>query len=295
MSEPARPAEPFDVCVVGSANLDLVARAARLPGPGETVLGSAYAEHAGGKGLNQAVAAVRSGARTAFVGAVGDDPAGTRLARVLADESIDATALSHVEAPTGRALIVVDDQGENSIVVIPGANALVTTAVDVPPARVVLMQLEIPTPTVHHVLLRARERGATTVLNPAPATRLSRELLDLVDVVVPNQHERALLGGTDALLAAGCGAVVTTLGGDGVELATRDGNAHVRAFDVDVVDTTGAGDAFCGSLAARLAAGDELAVAARWAVAAGALAVTVEGAVPAQPRATEIAALLADS
>jgi ribokinase len=283
---------PVDVCVVGSANLDLVARATRLPGPGETVLGSDYAEHAGGKGLNQAVAAARSGASCAFVGALGRDAAGRRLAQVMADDGIDATGVALVDAPTGRAMILVDDAGENSIVVIPGANALVTAGA-LPRAAVVLAQLEVPVAMVATALQQARASGAITVLNPAPAAPLPPELLASVDVVVPNEHEREILGGADALLAAGCGAVVTTLGGDGVELITAEGTTHLPPFPVDVVDTTGAGDAFCGSLSARLAAGDDLATAATWASAAGALAVTIAGAVPAQPRAAAITALLA--
>ena len=192
-------------------------------------------------------------------------------------------------------MILVDDAGENSIVVVPGANALVTAEVAIPTARVVLVQLEIPLDTVDAVLARARAAGSITVLNPAPAAPLPADVLGLVDVVVPNQHELDLLGGTQALLDAGCGAVVATLGGDGVELITRAGTTRLSPFEVDVVDTTGAGDAFCGSLAARLAAGDDLEVAAKWASAAGALAVTVEGAVPAQPAAVAIEALLGTS
>ena len=133
-----------DVCVVGSANLDLVATTPRIPGPGETVLGSGYAEHAGGKGLNQAVASARSGARVAFVGCVGDDDAGRRMLSVLADDGIDAGALTVSSSPTGRALIVVDDDGENSIVVVPGANHDVTLPGSLPDASVVLCQLEVP-------------------------------------------------------------------------------------------------------------------------------------------------------
>jgi ribokinase len=281
-----------DVCVVGSANLDLVAGTDRLPGPGETVLGHDYAEHPGGKGLNQAVAAARSGARTAFVGALGRDDAGDRLAAVLAAERIGADAMVRVGAPTGRAMIIVDRAGENSIVVVPGANALLTSESVILEASVVLAQLEVPIDTVTAALRRGRERGAVTVLNPAPAAPLPDRLLAACDVIVPNEHELARLGGSAALLDAGCGAVVTTMGSDGAEITTTAGRSHVAAMAVDTVDTTGAGDAFCGSLAARLAAGDELAAAVRWATAAGALATTVHGAVPAQPTAAAIRALL---
>lgn len=283
----------FDVCVVGSANLDLVATTARLPGPGETVLGRDYAEHAGGKGLNQAVAAARSGARVAFVDAVGADEPGARLRAVLAADGIDDAHVSTASAPTGRAMILVDDSGENSIVVVPGANATVALHAPLPRARVVLAQLEVPLATVAAALAAGREAGAVTVLNPAPAAELPPDLLATCDVVVPNEHEVALLGGAERLLELGCGAVVVTRGGAGVEVIDATGREHVPAHRVEVVDTTGAGDAFCGSLAARLAAGDRLGVAVRWAAAAGALATTVAGAVPAQPTAAAIRALLA--
>jgi ribokinase len=284
-----------DVCVVGSANLDLVATTLRIPGPGETVLGDGYAEHAGGKGLNQAVAAARSGAQVAFVGCVGDDEAGRRMHAVLAADGIDAAAVTTSTAPTGRALIVVDGNGENSIVVVPGANHDVTLPESLPDAAVVLCQLEVPLDRVAQALAAGKRAGATTILNPAPAAPLPTDLLAAFDIVVPNEHEVELLGGVAALLAAGCGAVVVTRGGAGVDLHTDEGVAHCPAFAVDVVDTTGAGDAFCGALAARLAAGDELQRAVRWASAAGALATTVVGAVPAQPTAESIRALLAGS
>jgi ribokinase len=282
----------FDVCVVGSANLDLVARAARLPRPGETVLGHAYAEHAGGKGLNQAVAAARSGATTAFVGALGDDDAARRLRTVLADDGIDASGVNDVDEPTGRALIVVDDHAENSIVVVPGANAELEVVSPLPTAAVVLAQLEVPLAAVVAAFEAARSAGSTTVLNPAPATPLPPELIALCDLIVPNEHELALLGGHEPLLAVGCQALVVTRGSAGVDVITQEGRTHVAPFTVEVVDTTGAGDAFCGSLAARLAAGDELMRAVCWATAAGALATTIEGAVPAQPTASAIARLL---
>jgi ribokinase len=283
----------FDVCVVGSANLDLVVETERHPKPGETVLASTYAEHPGGKGLNQAVAAARSGARVVFVGALGDDDAGRRLAAVMADESIDATKSVTVGAPTGRAVIVVDESGENSIVVVPGANQQVALPHPLPPAAVMLAQLEIPLDVVTAAFQDAHERGVTTVLNPAPAAQLPDQLLRRCDVIVPNQHEAELLAGPDALLEAGCGVVIVTRGGDGVDVHTARGVTHVDTPAVEVVDTTGAGDAFCGALAARLAGGHELIESVRWAAAAGALATTRRGAVPSQPRADEIESMLA--
>jgi ribokinase len=287
----------IDVAVVGSVNLDLVATTHRLPAPGETVAGTSYAEHAGGKGLNQAVAAARSGASVALIAAVGDDEAGRRLRSIAEMEEIDVTDVVVVTAtPTGRALITVDDAAENSIVVVPGANAYVS-ADSVPDARVVLAQLEIPLERVLAAFRSARRCGARTILNPAPARALPDELLELCDIVVPNEHELALVGGTDALLARGVGTVVTTQGAAGVTVVERvDGDVTTwrqPAFLVTPIDTTGAGDAFCGALAARLAAGVGLPDAVRYAAAAGALATTVSGAVASLPRFEDIDRLAA--
>jgi len=283
---------PVDVCVVGSANLDLVAAAPRLPRPGETVLAAGFAEHAGGKGLNQAVAARRAGARTAFVGAVGSDEAGQRLAAALVAAGVDTSLLATSEQPTGRALITVDERGENSIVVVPGANAAVAGAT-VPPARVLLTQLEIPLAAVRAALQAARAAGTTTILNPAPAASLDPALLALVDLLVPNEHELAMLGTPGELLAAGVGAVVTTLGAEGIRVTTPAGEWHQPPFTVTAVDTTAAGDACCGVLAACLALGQPLERAVRTAAAAGALATTRAGALPSLPDRAEIDALVA--
>lgn len=282
----------FDVCVVGSANLDLVATTPRLPSPGETVSGTAYAEHAGGKGLNQAVAAARAGASCAFIAAVGDDEAGTRLSAILVGDGIDASGVQTVEGvPTGRAVITVDASAENTIVVIPGANALMARS-PVPLARVVLAQLEIPIDVVIDAFTQARAAGAVTVLNPAPAADVPDELLALCTVVIPNEHEREQLGGGKRLFALGVERVITTLGAAGVDVATAAGSHPVDAFAVEPVDTTGAGDAFCGSFATALAAGAAPSAAIRFAAAAGALATTGRGAVPSLPRRAAIDALL---
>ncbi len=287
----------FDVAVVGSVNLDLVASTARLPGPGETVCGTAYAEHAGGKGLNQAVAAARSSAAVAMVGAVGDDDAGRRLRSIAEDEGIDVEAIEVISgSPTGRALITVDAGAENSIVVIPGANSLVRAGV-IPDARVVIAQLEVPIDEVLAAFRSARASGARTILNPAPAQPLPDELVALCDIIVPNEHELELIGGVDSLLDRGVGIVVTTRGASGVTTTVRTETSSTErrqpAFPITPVDTTGAGDAFCGALAARLAAGDELESAVRYAAAAGALATTIDGAVPSLPHAGDVAAFLA--
>ncbi|MGA0262633.1 MAG: ribokinase [Ilumatobacteraceae bacterium] len=252
MSSPEFGSRSFDVVVIGSANLDLVATVEHLAAPGETVIASGYAEHAGGKGLNQAVACSRSGARTAFIGCLGRDGAGDILRGVLADEGIRDFAVD-TNVPTGRALISVDEQAENSIVVVPGAN--------------------------HHLGI-----GVVDELTPG--------LLALCDVIVPNQTEVAQLGGTDALLDAGVSTVVVTLGARGIRVVTRDGAVEIPPYAVRAVDTTGAGDAACGALAASFAKGTDMITSARRAAAAGALAATRHGAVPSLPTFEQIDALV---
>lgn len=287
----------YDVVVVGSANLDLVAAVEHLAAPGETVIASDYAEHPGGKGLNQAVAARRSGARTAFLACLGRDAAGDALHRVITEEGIDPYVVD-VAVPTGRALISVDRDAENSIVVVPGANQhLGIGVVDdhrsiLTDTRVVLAQLEVSTDAVEAAFAIARVAGAITILNPAPAAPLSPALLSLCDIVVPNQTELAQLGGTSALLDAGVTTIVTTLGARGIRIIDGDGTIDVPPYAVRAVDTTGAGDAACGALAAALARGDDVVTAARRAAAAGAIAATRAGAVPSLPTTVEIDALI---
>lgn len=288
-----------DVCVVGSINLDLVVTASRLPGAGETVLGGSFAEHPGGKGLNQAVASVRCGARTALCACVGDDKAGRDLRRVaeeagLAGEHI-CVAPAHV---SGRALIAVSlASQENLIVVAPGANSALTgqaAAWAVTGARVVLAQLEVPPETVAAAFTTALAADATTILNPAPAEAVTAELLALCDFVVANEHEVELMGGARQIMAHGAGQVVVTLGARGSVHTTADGHEqHVEAFAVEAVDSTAAGDAYCGAFAAAVAMGRDTNEAMRFASAAGALATTKPGAVPSLPQRAAVDALLA--
>ena len=281
----------FDVVVVGSANLDLVATLDHLPKPGETIVALGYAEHAGGKGVNQAVACARMGARTAFVGCVGNDDAGVFLRGVLENEGIDTTMLRVVDMPTGRAFINVDSRGENEIVVVSGANTQVGIAHDslvLPMARVVLMQLEIPLTTVRNALQLARRNGALTVLNPAPFKALDAGVLSLVDVIVPNETESAACGGTQALLDAGVKTVLTTLGERGAIINTHTSATSIAPHKVVAVDTVGAGDAFIGALSAELARGATISDAAAVGAVAGALATTVHGAVPSLPTQTSV-------
>ena len=283
----------FDVVVVGSCNLDLVSTTTHLPLPGETIRTVAYAEHAGGKGLNQAVACARMGARTAFIGCVGNDSAGTMLRELLNSEGIDTSQLVTVDAPTGRAFITVDALGENTIVIVAGANAHVgNSAITVPKSKVLLAQLEIPLDIVTQVFAQAQ--NAITVLNPAPAAQLSTELLSLCDVVVPNETESAALGGTQFLLGTGVATIVTTLGERGAEISDNTSTVAVTPYPVNAIDTVGAGDAFVGALCAELARGETIEHAARIASVAGALATTIHGAVPSLPTRAAVMSLYAD-
>ena len=283
----------FDVVVVGSCNLDLVSTTTHLPSPGETLRAVAYAEHAGGKGLNQAVACARMGARTAFIGCVGNDSAGIMLRDLLSSEGIDTSQLVTVDAPTGRAFITVDASGENTIVIVAGANAHVgETAITVPSSKVLLAQLEIPLEIVTQVFSQAQ--NAITVLNPAPAAPLSPELLSLCDYVVPNETESEALGGTKFLLGSGVNTVITTLGERGAEISEATYMTPIAPYKVDAIDTVGAGDAFVGALCAELARGETIEHAARIASIAGALATTVHGAVPSLPTRAAVMSLYAD-
>lgn len=284
------------VVVVGSANVDLVVTSPRHPLPGETLIGSEFHEYPGGKGLNQAVAAARAGARTAFVCAVGDDDAGRFLRSIASGERLDLAEF-HISPnePTGRALIVVDDGGENSIIVVPGSNASCPPVTNLGPSDVVLAQLEVPISTVTDSFVAARRAGAMAILNPAPAADLNPELLSLCDIVIPNEHEIELLGGVSRLQEAGVETVIVTKGAAGIDIHHQGLSQHLPSFDVTPVDTTGAGDAFCGSLAASLATGYALEDACLRALAGGALSTTTHGAVPSLPFQDEIEAVIAAS
>jgi len=299
------------VVVVGSVNMDLVVRVERHPRPGETVLGRGHASHPGGKGANQAVAAARLGAAAHMVACVGDDDEGRALLAALRQAGVDVSQVRVGARPTGVAFIQVDDAGQNSIVVSPGANAEVSAedvaALDLAGAAVVMLQLEVPLDTVLAAARAARRAGAAALLNVAPAQPLTAAQLADVTHLLVNEHEAAVLLGSDAGrvtadprgaargLTALAPVAVVTLGAAGAAWAARDGGeGRQPAFPVSVVDTTAAGDAFAGALAARLAAGEsELAAAVRYACAAGSLATAREGAQPSLPTAAEVEAALA--
>jgi ribokinase len=291
------------VLVVGSVNLDLLVGVPDLPKPGETVLGSRVSFLPGGKGGNQAVAARRLGAPTELYAAVGDDPFGADLRKALAAEGLDlANVVTVGEAATGIAMIVVESAGENSIVVAPGANGVLRDVrLPVAPGDVLLLQLEIPLTTCVEAAGQARAAAATVVLNAAPLPgKRSGEferLLSNVDVLVVNEGEATeLFGGEEptpgSVAALGLRACVVTLGARGAVAVTSDRVYRQQAFAVEVNDTTGAGDSFCGALAVALAQGRGLAEAVRRGCAAGALATTKAGAQSALPTADELEAFL---
>jgi ribokinase len=290
------------VIVVGSVNVDLVVTAERLPGPGETVIGGRFARHHGGKGGNQAIAAARLGAPTAFAGAVGGDDFGAEARAALEAGGVDVSGVVTLPSEaTGVALILVDAHGENCIAVAGGANAAlssvqVRTALKrlvLTPADVVLVGHEIRTGATHEALRLARIAGATAILNPAPAGGLGRATLDLAAILTPNEGELSILAGGEGSLSArarrlfgsdpGRRAILVSLGARGAMLVEGKRARTIPAPQVEAVDTVGAGDALNGALAAGLAAGLELAEAARRAVVAASLAVTRPGAREGMP------------
>ena len=294
------------IAVVGSINMDLVVRVERLPEPGETVMGGDLGRFHGGKGANQAVAAARLGRRVAFVGCVGDDPVGTELVDALRADGVD---VSHVRSlpgvPSGTALIAVSEHGENLIVVSPGANARVSADLvqrarpALEAAAVTLVQLEIP---MEAVAATVRAAGGTTVLNPAPARDVPEEVLEQVDVLVPNRVElgrMAWMASPDTpqeavaavrRLRGVAGMVVVTLGPQGALVGSGDDWDVVPAPRVNPVDTTAAGDAFCGALADALATGLSIDEAVRWATRVAAVTVTRPGAQESMPHRAEVEA-----
>lgn len=317
------PTAANSVCVVGSVNMDLVVRTPRLPRPGETILGGAYRTFPGGKGANQAVAAARLGAKTSLIAAIGDDAHGIKLKAVLEAESLDLSRLLVRKGEaTGLGLITVDDAGENIIVVSPGANATLA-ADDIRAAEgaisgcdCLLMQLETPSATVLEAARIARSANKAVILNAAPARAIAPELIKLVDVLIVNRTEAAILLQMDPSLEParlalrlpelGPTAVILTLGSQGSILAYKGRPRRIPTPSVQSVDAVGAGDAFCGGLAAywapvhaaaRERSGDEFRHVERAvliASAAGALAATRSGAIPSLPKLAEVEPLASE-
>jgi ribokinase len=285
------------VLVVGSANADLVVPVERRPGGGETVLGGDTTLSPGGKGANTAAAAGRLGADVALLGAVGDDPYGRLLRDSLAGAGVATGHVRTVGRPTGIAYITVTPDGENSILVSPGANSALEpgdiTDDVLDGVRVMVTSLEVPLPTVEHAVARASAKGVRVLLNLSPAAEVSRETLAALDVLLVNEHEAAYLLGTEGadprkLLELGPRAAVVTLGAKGAVVVEADGSTEVASPKVEAVDTTGAGDAFAGALAASLAEGATLVDAAKRAVKVAAVSVTRHGAQPSYPTPDEL-------
>lgn len=297
-----------NVVVVGSLNMDLVARAERLPRPGETLAGDSFATVPGGKGANQAVAAARLGASVAMVGCVGSDAYGEQLRDALLAERIDCQAVSIAQGESsGLAMIVVDANSQNAIVIIPGGNGLLTPAsvqaVDplLQASQVVIAQLEVPAATVGYTLQRAQQLGKTVILNPAPAAQpLPSDWFAHVDYLIPNESEAQALTGIAVfsldtarlaaarLLELGARRVMITLGGEGLLYLDAHGSEHFAAPRVQAVDTTAAGDTFVGAFAAGLADGKTPREAILFGQVAAALSVTRAGAQPSIPNLADV-------
>lgn len=300
------------IVVIGSLNMDLVFRVARAPQAGETLTGLGFAAAGGGKGANQALACARMIAptqdvTTAMIGCIGADGFGETLVTGLAADGVDvAGVLRDPAAPTGVAMVMVEESGQNRIVVAPGANALLTparieaAAATIRGASLVAMQLETPIESVLRAAQIARDAGALTVLNPAPARPPPDALWPLVDTLIPNESEASALSGVAvvdvasasraarALLARGCGRVLITLGAQGVLIADAQGERHLPAKPVAALDTTAAGDTFIGGYLAALAEGADIEAAAELGQRAAALCVTRAGAQPSIPWRREL-------
>jgi ribokinase len=290
------------IAVLGSTNMDLVTYVEKAPQRGETVTGRDFRTIPGGKGANQAIAAARAGATVSMIGAVGNDGFGARLRSTLEHSGVTTDHLRTIEGPSGTAHIVVDDEGGNAIVVIPGANGTVDHLAPgdeglIASADALLLQLEIPLAAVLAGAQTARAHGVRTILTPAPAQPLPPELLAATDLLVPNEHEAATLTGRSDPFAAGAALldrvprVVITLGAAGSVYLTRDAEPlAVPAPQVTAVDSTGAGDTYVGALAVALGEERSIREAMTWAAAAAALSVQREGASASMPYRSEIEA-----
>jgi len=301
-----------NILVVGSLNADLVVQAPRFPQPGETISGNDLQIIPGGKGANQAVAAARQGAAVSMVGRVGGDSFGPELINNLKRNNVDTSGVQiDAGSSTGTAIIVVDSNGQNSIVLSPGGNGRVSDAdlesLSFSEYNLLLLQLEIPIQTVLSAARRARASGVKVLLNPAPAYALPDELISLPDFLLPNEGELSLL--TDqpvndmvsaekaakTLLERGAQNVIVTLGDKGALIVSRTQVTHVDTYQVNVVDTTAAGDAFIGGLASALLQNKSLEEAVRYGCACGALATTKFGAQPSLPVREDVENFLSQS
>lgn len=295
------------IIVVGSMNMDMVVKTSHIPQPGETVLGGSFLMNPGGKGANQAVAVARLGGDVTFIGKIGDDIFGKQSSQLFDEEGVDTNGmLADDNCPSGIALITVDERGENSIVVAPGANAhlepndVEEVLNNYPYSKILLVQLEIPMPTVEHAARIARGRGMQVILNPAPANSLVPGMFDLIDIITPNVNEAEMLSGmqivdipsaksaAESIHAQGVNHVIITLGRQGAVLLEAGTFHHIPAPQVETVDTTAAGDVFNGALAVALSEGKALKDAVSFACRAASIAVTRMGAQSSIPFRNEV-------
>ncbi len=300
-----------NIVVIGSSNVDMVIKGERIPKPGETIIGGNFHKAAGGKGANQAVAAARAGSNVTFIASVGDDIFGREAVERFKKDGINVDHIKiDPDHPSGMALILVDDKGENSIAVASGANMSLDEydlkdAHDcIKDSQVVLMQLETPIRTIEAAATMAEKAGKQIILNPAPAQPLSDNLLRKISILTPNESEAELLSGikveneddahraAEVLIQKGVRVVMITMGKRGVLLHTKTESKMIPAFEVTAVDTTAAGDTFNGSLAVAIAEGKSIEDAIKFASAAGAISVTRMGAQPSAPRRNEIESMM---
>ena len=299
------------VLIVGSLNIDIVTYLEKMPEPGETVVGDRIESFPGGKGLNQAVAAARAGGEVIMVGVLGNDSNSNLLKQVMLNENINSDYVRQVVGVCGTAIIEVDKLGRNRIIVIAGANSELK-ANDLKPEiltkitkqQVLLSQLESPISELFSIFQTAKNSNFFTILNPAPARKLEKKFIQLIDLLVPNQFEAEFLTGikvtdTDSafsagkeLISQGVKSVLITMGEAGSVLITKDGGELFSSFKVNATDTTAAGDAFCGAIAVALSEEFDLKTAIRFASAAGALSVQIEGATTSMPTRQEIEKLM---
>ena len=296
------------IAVVGSSNMDLVVKSKRIPATGETILGGDFIMAPGGKGANQAVAAAKLGARVFFIAKLGDDIFGSQSLNNFKKEGVNTRyVLQTKDAPSGVALIMVDDDGNNVIVVAPGANNNLTpedvkeAESDIALSGALVAQLEVPIETIEFAAGLANKSNVPFILDPAPAQQLSEQLLKMVDVLTPNETEAHILTGKDAdsagaaaqkLLECGVKNVILTMGASGYLTVSGEGTEFVEARKVTAVDSTAAGDAFTGSLAVGLARGQSLSEAALFANNVAAVSVTKMGAQPSMPTVQEVEAFI---
>ena len=285
--------------------MDLVVNLKRMPNPGETVVGDTFTTFAGGKGLNQAVATARAGANVRMIGALGNDPYAKVLRNVMDQEKINHSNVIEVAGSSGTAVIEVDESGQNRIVVIAGANGEFKSGNFVPNSeeKILLAQLESPINELEDIFKAAKKSGYKTVLNPAPAMKLAPSFLAEIDLLIPNEHEAAILTGVTVtdfesadkaardLISQGVAEVIITMAEKGAIYVSKDKVIRQSAYKVSPIDTTAAGDAFCGGLVSELARGKDMESALKFAAAAGGLATTKSGATPSLPTENEIRSL----